>query len=129
LHHKDARLGGATILVVEDSSVIAMELELILLAAGATEVMIATGIKDGRAFLGSARRFDVAIIGVFLDRPAIEMALAIAEAGCAVVLVADRPDALILTSPLDGAQRIEKPYSAAEVVEAVARSLRPAGAE
>jgi DNA-binding response OmpR family regulator len=129
LQKKDARLAGAAILVVEDASVIAMELELILLDAGANKVVVATGVRDGRALLASGVRFDVAIIGVFLDVSAVEMALAIAEAGCPVVLVAAQPDGLILTSPLDRARRIGKPYSPREVVEAVASSLRPAGAE
>jgi hypothetical protein len=129
LQHKDARLAGAAVLVVEDASVIAMELEVILLGAGASKVIIATGVRDGRALLASGVRFDVAVIGVFLDVSAVEMALAIAEGGAPVVLVAAQPDGLILTSPLDRARRIGKPYSAGEVVEAVARSLRPAGAE
>jgi DNA-binding NtrC family response regulator len=129
LQTKDARLAGSAILVVEDASIIAMELELILRAAGAAEVIIATCVEDGLAHLVSGLRFDLAVIGVFLDASAVEMALAIAERGCPVVLITAQPDGLVLTSPLDRAKRVRKPYSPADVVEAVARSLRHAGRE
>lgn len=123
MQQKDARLAGAAILVVEDVSIIAMELELILLGAGAGKVMIATAVRDGRALLDSGMHFDAAVFGVFLDVSAVEMALAIAESGCPVVLIAAQEEGLVLTSPLDRARRVDKPYSPEEVIEAVASSL------
>lgn len=124
LHEQDSPLRGRRLLVVEDVSVIALELETILIDAGASEVVVAGGVSAGRNLVASNVRFDAAVIGVFLDVAAVELALAIAESGCPVVLVSAQQDGLMLTSPLDRARRIGKPYRASDVIEAVASALR-----
>ncbi len=110
--------------MVEDVSVIALELETILIDAGATEVVVAGGVEAGRNLIASNVRFDAAVIGVFLDVSGVELALAIAESGCPVVLVSAQSEGLVLTSPLDRARRIGKPYRASDVIEAVSSAIR-----
>lgn len=119
---QDLPLSGRRILVVEDVSIIAMELENILFDAGAAVVTVASGVEDGRDLVGPGR-FDVAVIGIFLDVSAVELALAIAESGCPIVLIASQPDGLVLSSPLDRARRVGKPYATTELVEAVVSAL------
>ena len=99
-------------------------METILKEAGAEKVSVATGVQPARALLATGSRFDVAIIGIFLDVSAVELALAITESGCPVVLVTAPRERLVLTSPLDRAQQIDKPYSPQEVLAAVAGALQ-----
>ena len=103
------------ILVLEDSVLVAMELEAALAERGLA-VVCAGSIAAARLHIGGAP-FDAALLDLFLpDGDCTAIAGALHAAGCAVAIVSGA-DHAAGTPPLAFAKRFRKPVSADKLVQ------------
>lgn len=112
-------IAGISSLVVEDEYIIALEIQRVLESAGATAI-IATPDAAG----GASRTFDLAVIAVPPDRPAlVELCRNLGNRGIAVVAVTSGFEPEGGGPLLAGVSTLRKPFSDRELLAAVTAAL------
>jgi len=119
-------LAGKSCLVLDDELLIALDIEQILLAAGATSVACFASAEDALAALRGGARIDIAVLDVLLHG-ARQTALGVAAAlqlqkTPFVFLTGVRGDDLGLDA-FSAVPIVEKPYRPALLIDAVVRAL------
>jgi len=125
----------ATVLVVDDEPLIAMALEAALEDAGYAVATAANG-RQGLERLAEAPRPDLVLLDMMMpvmNGPAMLAAMAADPglAGIPVVVLSSLPEEAVRARAGDVAAFLRKPYTADEVLDAIARALggaREAGA-
>jgi two-component system, response regulator PdtaR len=119
-------LAGKRCLVLDDELLIAVDIQQILEAAGAANVVCMGTAEDALAVLNGGPRFDVAVLDIVL-RGGARDSLSVASA-----LVAQRTPFVFLTgmrwvdahaTPYPAAPMVEKPYQPPLLIDAVLRAL------
>ena len=114
---------GFKVLVAEDDTLIAMELEAILKDAGYVVLGPCASAADALAELAAGRP-DAALLDIGLaDGPAAPVAEGLAAAGVPFVLVTGYNGDRAQHSPFAGAACLAKPFSARDVEISLARLL------
>lgn len=117
-------LSGLRILVLEDEALIALDVEQLCRDHGAGEVAIAGNLREAREL---AKPYDAAIIDVMLGgEPTFDFARSLKVAGVPFVFASgyDKLDEVFADFP--GVALVSKPYAGADLIEAVAESIRKA---
>jgi light-regulated signal transduction histidine kinase (bacteriophytochrome) len=121
-----AALGGASVLVAEDSSLVAMEIETALVAAGAEVIGPHARLPDAMAALGR-RLPDAALLDIDLDGALVyPLADALAARGVPLVFTTGYDPQLVLPPRFAAAAVLCKPFRGEEAAAALAALLAPA---
>ena len=112
-----ARLAGATVLVVEDEAIVAVELELTLAEFGCAVLGPAVSVADALALLDAGGGPpDAALLDVGLrGERSTAVAETLARAGVPFAVVTGYGDGFLDSPALAEAPRLAKPYDAAQV--------------
>ena len=112
-------LSGLRILILEDESLIALDVEQLCRDHGATEIIIKRDLS-GLESDGALDGFDVAIVDLMLSGvSAVPFAERLRNRGRPFLFTTGLADAEV-ASAFPGVQRIGKPYSGAKLVRAIA---------
>lgn len=118
------RLVGQRILLVEDSMIIALDLEDLLSAQGAAEVAVAASAAEGLAQLARSAP-DVALLDINLGpETSLPLADELKRLGVPYLFMTGYGDHLELTDRHRAVPRIAKPIDRELLVQAVERLLR-----
>ncbi len=118
------RLPGRRILLVEDSMIIALDLEDLLKAQGASEVAVAASAAEGLALLARGMP-DVALLDINLGpETSLPLADELKRLGVPYLFMTGYGDRLDLGDRHRAVPRITKPIDRERLVEAVERLLR-----
>jgi CheY-like chemotaxis protein len=124
-------LHGARILVIEDEFLIAAVVEDVLTQAGAREVIVAMGAKDGFAALSGAEAIDAAVIDIQLNE-GTDAGYALAEAtfkrDIPFVFLTGYSHDLALPEPFSAVRLLTKPYAPQALVQALNEAMQRARA-
>lgn len=113
-------LDRKTVLLVEDSMIIALDAEDALRALGAQEVQVAASTQQARA-LAAQTRFDAAVLDFNLGaETSLALADELAAAGVQVVFATGYGDGIDLPERFDGVCVVKKPYNAEDLAAALA---------
>ncbi len=115
------QLSGLRILLLEDEALIAMDVEQLCRDSGATDIIVAGSLRDAESV---SLPYDAAIIDVMLGgEPTLDFARGLQANGVPFVFASgyDRQDEIFASFP--GVTLVSKPYSGADLVDAVALSL------
>jgi light-regulated signal transduction histidine kinase (bacteriophytochrome)/CheY-like chemotaxis protein len=116
-------LKDKAVLLVEDSLMIALECEASLLQLGAREVMMASSVEEARALL-AAQAVDLAVLDFNLGgENSMPIADTLIERSIPVIFATGYGEALALPSQYSGTRTVVKPYTTAELQQAVAELL------
>ncbi|HXW29853.1 MAG TPA: HWE histidine kinase domain-containing protein [Xanthobacteraceae bacterium] len=119
-----ASLQGLSVLIVEDELLIALEAEAELLGAGTGAMTRAHSIEEAERCISSAP-FDVAILDVNLNgRPSFPLADLLADRGISFVFASGYSHLDGLPERWRSVPLVNKPYSRAELVAAIAQARR-----
>ncbi|PRY92876.1 response regulator receiver domain-containing protein [Hasllibacter halocynthiae] len=121
----DTRTG--TILVVEDETLIAMDIEATLREGGYDDVHVATSAGRAGAYLDAATP-SAALLDVNLgrDETSVELARLLDARGCPILFMTGyTASAVALPGALSEAPRLSKPFEEGELLDALAALLRP----
>lgn len=114
-----ALLDGLRVLVLEDEFLIAMDVEQLCLDNGAASVAIVRSLSEIDAQTTAA--FDVAVIDLKLGgESTLDFARNLRRQGVPFVFASGYSDDMELAQDFPGAVLVPKPYSGADLVEAVA---------
>lgn len=119
-------LAGKRCLVVDDELLIALDIEQILLAAGAASVSCLASAEEALASLRSGPRFDVAVLDVLLrstTRDSFSVAAALQLQNTPFVFLTGMRGADFRPGEFPGVPVVEKPCQPAVLVEVVLRAL------
>lgn len=117
-------LNGKSALIVEDNALIALNLELCLLDAGATVVKIANSIASAKSALDEGIAFDVAVVDLLLpDGNASKLVQFLSGRGVGVVIATGDCDAvcqgqLAFRTAID---ILQKPYTDRDLFKALTK--------
>lgn len=118
------RLPGRRILLVEDSMIIALDLEGLLKAQGASEVAVAASAAEGLALLARSVP-DVALLDINLGpETSLPLADELKRLGVPYLFMTGYGDQLDLADRHRAVPRITKPIDREQLVEAVEHLLR-----
>lgn len=121
--HPDS-LAGRVVLLVEDSVIIALDLEGLLRNQGATEVLSVASVAAGRAIL-SRLTPNVAVLDINLGQEtSIPLADELHDRGIPYLFLSGYGDDVDLTDRHRGAPRIGKPIDRDALLDAIAGLLR-----
>ena len=119
----DPALRDCRVLVVEDEFMLADELEMELLEAGAIVVGPAGTIEDAFALIRSGQKIDGVILDVSLrGEMSFPVADLLTERGVPFVFTTGY-DASVIPARLRHVVRCEKPVKIAEIIEAIGRLI------
>ncbi|MEJ6783386.1 response regulator [Aminobacter sp. Piv2-1] len=116
-----SQLSGLRILVLEDEAIIAMDVEQLCRESGAVDVFVAGNLREAET---TPLRYDAAIIDVMLGgESTLDFARALQANAVPFVFASgyDRQDDIFANFP--SVALVTKPYSGAELVDAVAASI------
>lgn len=114
-----ALLEGLKVLVLEDEFLIAMDVEQLCRDNGAADVTIVGEL--GAIGRGGAAVFDVAIVDLMLDGVStLDFARELRDSGVPFVFASGYSDGEALAAEFPASILVAKPYSGADLVEAVA---------
>ncbi|HVY04519.1 MAG TPA: response regulator [Burkholderiales bacterium] len=117
---EDTPLAGKRLLVVEDEFLIALDIERMLEAAGATAIASAAQVAEALAMLDKDAPFDAVVLDLKLDR---ESSLPVAEwlmnAGIPFVFLTGAPTEANETSRFGNAPVVAKPFDSAALIAAL----------
>ena len=119
-------LAGIRCLVLDDEMLIALDIEQILLAAGAADVICFSDAAEALAALNDGARFDVAVLDVLLRGPihtGLSVAAALQLQNTPFVFLTGMRGADLRASEFPAAPVVEKPYQPPLLIEAVVRAL------
>lgn len=119
-------LAGRRCLVVDDEMLIALDIEQILLAAGAASVICLGSAEEALAALNEGSRFDVAVLDILqhgATRNTFSVAAALQLQQTPFIFLTGMRGAILRSGEFSGAPVVEKPYQPALLVEAVLRAL------
>lgn len=112
---KDSPLAGATVLVVEDEYLIALEAQRMVEEAGAAEVLLANSIAEVRKLLADGPQIDAAVLDLKLGQEDASPLIAeFRERGVPMVVATG-----FETGAPDGVSRLSKPYREVELIDAL----------
>ena len=115
---------GRIVLVVEDSVIIALDLEDLLKSRGAAEVLSVATVAEGRDILAHALP-DVALLDINLGaETSIPLADDLQDRGIPYLFLSGYGEEVELTDRHRGAPRIGKPIDRDALLEAIASVLR-----
>jgi CheY-like chemotaxis protein len=115
-------LAGRRILIAEDSPIIALDLSSLLEAAGAEIIGPFGTLADAAAAIGG-ERIDVALMNIELrGESALPLAQAAAAHGAAILFATAGDDGAAARRGFPRALVIRKPFSEAEILDALARA-------
>lgn len=116
-------LTGIHILLVEDEPLIAMDVEQVCLDHGAEEIKIVHNRSQlARLEIGP---FDAAILDRFIDgETTLALARRLRAAGIPFIFTSGYTDSGELAAEFPGVSIIQKPYSSAKLVAALATSIQ-----
>lgn len=118
--------GPRSALVVEDFGLIAADAQDHLATLGYADIAVIKGV-DAALRLLAARRFDFALLSIVTDDGLIApVAQRCAEQGVPFVLVSDLPDGRDRPAGFSRAPFVTKPYTFADLADALGK-LRPPG--
>jgi len=119
-------LSGKTVLLVEDSMIIALDSEDALRALGASQVMVAASIAQARSLMEDTR-FDVAVLDFNLGiETSLPVADALNDAKVPVIFATGYGDGIDLPERFAKAPVIKKPYNADDLAASFAKLAGPA---
>lgn len=111
----------ATILLVEDSMLIALDIEEALTALGAQKVITASSVRQAREAI-STEEIDFAILDINLGtESSLEIAEDLTALDVPFVFASGYGEQAQLTGKLAGHDVISKPYGGAEIIDAINR--------
>jgi len=111
----------ATILLVEDSMLIALDIEEALTALGAQKVITASSVRQAREAI-STEAIDFAILDINLGtESSLEIAEDLTALNVPFVFASGYGEQAQLTGKLAGHDVISKPYGGAEIIDAINR--------
>jgi CheY-like chemotaxis protein len=114
-----ALLDGLRVLVLEDEALIAMDVEQLCRDGGAAEVTIARDLDE--IDIESLTAFDVAIVDLSLGgRSTLGLAALFRDRGMPFVFASGYSSQEEMAAEFPGVPLVPKPYSGADLVEAVA---------
>jgi CheY-like chemotaxis protein len=119
-------LAGKRCLVIDDELLIALDIEQILLAAGAASVTCLASAEEALVSLRSGSRFDVAVLDVLLrgtTRDSFNVAAALQLQNTPFVFITGMRGADLRPGESPAVPVVEKPCQPAVLVEAVVRAL------
>jgi len=112
---------GETVLLVEDSLIIALDTEQVLKDLGADRVLSASNVQQALALIEDEQP-SVAVLDLNLgDQTAIPVALRLLELGIRFVFATGYGDKADLPQELLGAPILQKPYSKESIASAIGR--------
>ena len=119
-------LKGKAVLVCEDSAIIALDCEALLVSLGASVVHIAATISQARALIDT--HIDLALLDLNLNgNSALPLADDLRARGVPLIFVSGYTDILQTAERFATAQAIAKPYSVKDLADACRKAL--AGAD
>ena len=124
--HSHTVLAGKRCLVLEDELLIALDIELILQAAGAASDICLASADETLAALRGGSRFDVAVLDILLrgaTRTSASVAAALQLQKTPFVFLTGMRGADLRPGEFPAAPVVEKPCQPAVLVEAVVRAL------
>jgi len=121
----DPTLAGMNVLLLEDSVIIAMDMEVMLRMLGAAEVRIVSSIADAQAAL-VAHQPDFAILDIGIgNTTSLGFALEVRGAGVPFIFASGYGDTVALDAELGGPIVLQKPYNLAGLAAAIRQTLGP----
>jgi len=110
----------ATVLLVEDNAVIAMNTEILLLDLGVQKVETAASVAGAMALI-DAERFDLALLDLRLkeDEDSLPIAQRLRAEGVPFVFATGANEDLTLPEDLQGAPMLKKPYGFDDLAQIV----------
>lgn len=119
-------LAGKIVLVCEDSAIIALDCETLLLGLGASSVQVAGTISQARALIEA--QIDLAVLDLNLGGAStLPIADGLRAKNVPLVFVSGYTDMLKVAERFASAQTIAKPYSLKELANACRKALEGAG--
>ena len=116
----------ASVLLVEDSMLIALDVEDALHSLGAKRVVTASSVRQGRDAMAEDR-FDLAILDINLGNDSsLSLAEELRTRGIPFLFASGYGDEAQLSEELAGREIITKPYGRVEIIDAVGR-MRSSG--
>lgn len=122
----ESSIAGKRILVLDDEFLIALDIQHILEAAGAAEVVCAGNAADAMAALRGGVRFDLAVLDVKLSgaaRTSMTVAAALAKQDTPFVFLTGMRGDDMHMKQFPHAPVVEKPYDAALLLEILQDAL------
>lgn len=119
-------IAGKRCLVLDDEFLIALDIQQILEAAGASSVTCVSNAADALAALRGEPKFDLAVLDVKLSgatRTSLSVAAVLAEQGTPFVFLTGMRRDEVHAMQFPNAQVVEKPYQAPLLMDAVIRAL------
>ena len=117
---ENAALSGLTVLIIEDEFLIAADVQHIVEEAGAAVALLASSISSARQLLAGEQPIDVCILDLKLgSEDGFPLAQEFRESGMPFVVATGLEGDL----ELPGVVVVQKPYDAAQVVDALLRAL------
>lgn len=115
-------LSGLRILVLEDEALIALDVEQLCKDHGAGDVVIASNLREAQQ---ASLPYDAAIIDIMLDgEPTLDFARGLEAAGVPFVFASGYDQLDEIFNGFPDVTLVSKPYAGADLVEAVAESIR-----
>lgn len=115
----DKFLAGKTVLVIEDESLIAIEIEEMLKQAGNEACFRAADVERASRLLDE-RAIDAVISDIVLNGvPTVDLAIEVRRRNIPLVFASAYGDSAALPPPLDACPFVAKPFSPAAVLEAL----------
>lgn len=125
MSQSDVVLNGKRCLVLDDEFLIALDIQQILEAAGAGDVVCAGNVTDALAAIERAP-FDIAVLDLKLSGTpptSLVVADALAKRGTPIVFLTGVRGDDVHTARFPHAPVVSKPYETALLIQAVARAL------
>ena len=117
-------LGGRTVLVVETEYIIALGVQSVLEALGASSVVVANSAADANAFATAWSGAALAIVELEANRPdLVELARQIAQSGIPVLGITADVGLAYGVPELPGTPVVVKPVPDEDLAEAIRRRL------
>lgn len=116
------------VLIVEDEFVIGLDTQQILEQHGATSVHLATTLAEAKEILRTIQPISLALLDYRLGKERSDgLAVELARRGIPFIVTTGNTDQDSLPPPLSSAPRLPKPYTAAQLIAALAacHAVRP----
>ncbi len=122
----ETSLAGKRVLVLDDEMLIAFDIQQILEAAGAANVICVGNAADALAALKAGMRIDLAVLDVLLSgasRTCLPVAVALVAQKTPFIFLTGMPGQSVHTRGFPKVPVVEKPYQAPLLLDAVRRAL------